>query len=278
MQFSSVHEQQQITQMSLYYRDIRQLRPGVYEFPIDISGGRLFLQIHIPREFPMLPPMIFVSSPVKHELIGAGQRVLYHEEKYWVPTMPIFEVIRNIHTEFNRTPPRLAKEEAKGKEEVKVREEVKARDLNSILSSMTPSDRAKLADYSYLKKFVDDLPELKAKTAERDQLILSNLELANRSIQKFQASRVSANDEDYNELCNLRDLVNAQKQSAEEVRQKFAPSVMAKVFKSKLVENQQACRELLATLASPDVNITKFSKAFIKLRVENHKLAACLNS
>jgi hypothetical protein len=76
MQFTTPYEQGQITQLIHYYRDLKQLRPGVYELPIQLSSGQLFIQIHIPREFPSCPPMIFVASPVKHELIGEGQRVL----------------------------------------------------------------------------------------------------------------------------------------------------------------------------------------------------------
>lgn len=263
MQFASVHEQQQITQIASYYRDIRQLRAGVYEFPIDLQGGRLFLQIHIPREFPNLPPMLFVSSPVKHQLIGAGQRILYREERHWVPTMPIFEVVRGIHSEFTRSPPKLAKEE-----------DAKTKDLSGAIKLLPPAERAKLADYASLKRYVDNLPEIQAKIKERDRLIRSNLELANSNIAKFQEPRASELDEDFTELSNLKDLVNSQKQQIEGVRARFSSQAIASVLKQKLSENQQTSHELTNSLANSEIHIDKYCKAYKQLRIQHRKLLA----
>jgi inorganic triphosphatase YgiF len=182
--------------------------------------------------------------------------------------MPLAEIIRNITAEFNRVLPRV----------VATSEEAKGRDLTQMITLMSAAERARLADFTFLKQYVDSLPEVKAMVTERDRLLSSNLDLAAQNITKIEASNEAQQDEDFSELSSLRDVVATLTTRVQETKEKFKPQVMVKVLKAKLKENQESCMGLAASLANSEITVDRFCKSYRQLRMKNRAISALMQS
>jgi uncharacterized protein YdiU (UPF0061 family) len=181
--------------------------------------------------------------------------------------MPLSDIIRNIAAEFNRVLPSLASEQAK-----------QARDLTQLVMLMSEPERARLADFTFLKQYVDNLPDVKAKVAQRDRLLSSNLDLAGQNIALIEASNEAQQYDDFSELSSLRDIVTTLKTRVQETQEKFRPQAMVKVLKAKLKENQESCMGLAASLANSEITVDRFCKSYRLLRMKNRAISALMQT
>ncbi|KAJ3215110.1 Vacuolar protein sorting-associated protein 37A [Dinochytrium kinnereticum] len=76
-------------------------RNTLYEVPIHLSGGPIFLHITLPNTFPDLPPTITVKPNVVHPWIGPNSHITGHEKlKKWNQHMSLAKIVQEIVQEF----------------------------------------------------------------------------------------------------------------------------------------------------------------------------------
>jgi hypothetical protein len=161
---------------------------------------------------------MFVLNDVAHQLIGPDLRILYPAPKDWQPGYSMLTILRTIHNAFKQNPPTVRQRSsaqpiqpspqpasnpmqppssfpqptpvqlpANTQPAAIPARNVPQLDVNRVLSQCPylshRSDKlARLSNPAEMEDFVSTLPEIRQLTDERDNLLRSNLQLAEANL------------------------------------------------------------------------------------------------
>lgn len=91
------------------YPASRKLGHRIYEVPLQLNAGTLYVQVRLGMNFPNEAPSILVAAKVMHPMIEpASMEIMYPEKAAWHSNLHIIEIIKRIHSEFAYNPPQAA--------------------------------------------------------------------------------------------------------------------------------------------------------------------------
>ena len=187
-------------------------RGSAFEVPLPLPAGTITLGITFPGNFPQQPPVMFVLNDIAHQMIGPDLRVLYPQPRDWQPGYSMLTILRTIHNAFKQNPPTVRQRSsaqpvqpsppsnpmqppsslpqqtplqppANPQPAAIPARAVPQLDVNRALSqcpylSHRSEKLTRLSNPAELEDFVSTLPEIRQLTDERDNLLRTNLRLA----------------------------------------------------------------------------------------------------
>ena len=182
--FMASGNRDQIIERDLFaaYPSSRKLGHRIYEVPLQLNVGVLYIQVRLGQNFPNQAPSILVAAKVVHPMIESStMEILYPEKSSWDGRIHIVEIIKRIHNEFAYNPPQPAAQQPAAQpvvEEdmfrVQFTELIKHKDEDQV-RQIQQNDQE-------LEDFILEFPEIDSLTNEKKRLLSQNIEAATENL------------------------------------------------------------------------------------------------
>lgn len=231
------------------------------EVPLKISAskGNLWVLVILPARYPIQKPIIqILNAKVSHAYIGKNYQINHPSLTNWTQQSSLLFAIRSIHSEFDKTPPQLVKED----EEEKFAGGAKSK-TSSLLSNTNFDDIC-----NQLEGMSND--ELQALLNEDMSTFTDNIKVIRT--QAEENMKLKADIEGlYEQYLEIRKEYDDLKEQEQQIMMKLSKENILTALDNKIDENRAKCDEAKKSFSSGDIEFDDYISEYRKALEQVHK-------
>uniref|UniRef100_A0A7S3NTB2 VPS37 C-terminal domain-containing protein n=1 Tax=Euplotes crassus TaxID=5936 RepID=A0A7S3NTB2_EUPCR len=233
------------------------------EVPLKISAskGNLWVLVILPARYPIQKPIIqILNAKVGHQYIGKNFQVNHPSLTNWTQQSSLLFAIRSIHSEFDKTPPQLIKDEVE--EEVKIASGPKSKtssllqnpDFDQVCDQLEgmSNDELKALLNEDMSTFTDNIKGIRAQAEE-------NMKLKD-DIEKL-----------YEQYLEIRKEYDELKEQEQEIMMKLSKENIVNALNAKIDESRAKCDEAQESFSSGSIDFDDYISQYKKSLEQVHK-------